>query len=349
MKYSILVPVYNVEDYLSGCLDSILNQTCKDFEIILVDDGSSDNSGIICDKYKNKYPECITVIHQDNQGLISARRVAIAIAKGEFCVFVDSDDFIEYNLLETVNQCLKANEDVDIVMYTYYYYSNGKKTEREKIAENGTVWDNRNKEDIYQKLAFSCAIDAIWIKAIKTDLLRKDPIQYIDYKNKNMSEDLLQSLYPITFAKKIIYLDEPLYNYRYNDQSISRCFDKSTLSRKNSLHVYNEIKNIIPFWHVNEKEYITRINARWFNETMYIFFNSYENACTESEKNEILRFDWSSMLPSIADNSFYKYTNKNYIKVYNWWKSQKFLIIKMFFKKISYYRKYKQLKKCIRK
>ena len=93
MKFSILVPVYNVEKYLPECLESIENQTYRDFEVILVDDGSNDRSGEICDQFKERTTTNTTVLHKENQGLISARRIGINNAKGEYCIFCDSDDF----------------------------------------------------------------------------------------------------------------------------------------------------------------------------------------------------------------------------------------------------------------
>ena len=103
MKFSILVPVYNVEQYFEQCLQSLLNQTYKDFEVILVDDGSKDSSGEICDRYQAEYPDKIKVIHQKNQGQLASRCNAIKAAVGDYCIFVDSDDMIDVKLLETVN------------------------------------------------------------------------------------------------------------------------------------------------------------------------------------------------------------------------------------------------------
>ena len=98
-KISVIVPVYNVEKYLRECLDSILVQTFTDFELILVNDGSQDSSGAICDEYAGK-DKRITIIHQENQGQAAARNNAIAIAKGEWIHFVDSDDVIHPQMLE---------------------------------------------------------------------------------------------------------------------------------------------------------------------------------------------------------------------------------------------------------
>ena len=102
LKFSVLIPVYNTEKYIEECLQSVLNQTYQDFEIILVDDGSTDSSGVICDNYQKDYPEKIKVKHKENQGQLASRCVAIKEAKGDYCIFVDSDDSIKNNLLENL-------------------------------------------------------------------------------------------------------------------------------------------------------------------------------------------------------------------------------------------------------
>jgi glycosyltransferase involved in cell wall biosynthesis len=114
---SIIVPVYNVERYLNKCLDSILNQTFKDFELILVNDGSRDKSGEICDRYE-KVDKRIKVIHKDNGGLSSARNAGLNIAEGDYIAFVDSDDFIHYRMYEIlINTAIKKKSDITMCKY----------------------------------------------------------------------------------------------------------------------------------------------------------------------------------------------------------------------------------------
>lgn len=126
MKLSIIIPVYNVEAYLRKCVDSVLNQDYEDYEIILVDDGSTDASGVICDEYVAKHNASdiihntcpIRVIHQSNAGLSAARNAGIAIAKGEYIQFVDSDDFIEPNVLGALMAQIER-EQLDVLRFNY--------------------------------------------------------------------------------------------------------------------------------------------------------------------------------------------------------------------------------------
>ena len=112
MKISVIVPVYNVEKYLTKCVDSIMNQTYKDLEIILVDDGSTDNSGKICDEYVKK-DKRFKVIHKKNGGLSDARNVGIKNSTGEYLSFIDSDDYIDNDMIECLyNACIKNNADI---------------------------------------------------------------------------------------------------------------------------------------------------------------------------------------------------------------------------------------------
>ena len=121
VKVSVIVPIYNVEEYINKCIDSILNQTFREFELILVDDGSTDNSGNICDTYKS-IDNRVRVIHKDNGGLSDARNFGIEAATGEFLYFIDGDDFIHEDTLESMyNSIMKTNSDISVCNMIRYY------------------------------------------------------------------------------------------------------------------------------------------------------------------------------------------------------------------------------------
>ena len=116
MRFSIIVPVYNVKEYLPACMDSLLRQACQDFEIILVDDGSTDGSGMLCDGYQAAYPDQVRTVHQKNGGLGAARNTGIDLARGDYLLFVDSDDLLE----ESALACLSGHIDnTGADMYTF--------------------------------------------------------------------------------------------------------------------------------------------------------------------------------------------------------------------------------------
>lgn len=299
MKFSILVPVYNVEKYLEQCVESLLNQTYNgEYEIILVDDGSTDSSGRICDKYTESHPQNIKVIHKKNEGLVSARQAGIDSAKGEFCLFVDSDDFVELNLLEEINKTINKYPQTEIVLYSFNYFNNGKKTpKKQTLADSETVYVSETKSIIYKSLVDSTLVTSLWTKAVKLSVLQNDPTNYKLYYDKNMAEDWFRSIHLLTAAEKIVYINKHLYNYRANEQSISRSYRPETIASKNTLYVYDRFKEYLPKWGMDTEEYRQKLNARWLNEVMFTFSQYYENVSSQKERKQILNYNWCSMLP----------------------------------------------------
>ena len=349
MLFSILVPVYNVEKHLDQCIQSILNQSVNDYEVILVDDGSTDSSGSICDQYVNKYPGKIKVIHKQNEGLISARRIGISLAQGAFCLFVDSDDYVEPNWLEIIAKHINEYPNLDMLIFSYQYVNNGEIIQRTNtLCESLKIWTAGNKKELYQKLIFTNTITSIWTKAIRTTIVKSDPTNYLQYRNKNMAEDLLQTLWPITQAQEIVYVDRPLYNYRYSPSSISRNFTANTVNSKNTLHVYDKILEYLPLWGIDDSETKKQLKARWFNETMYTMSKYYEHAHDNESKRAILTYDWPSLMPEGAWASDDIYINQFYKKVFCAMKKRKFVYIKLLFfqKKINSY--FKQIMRSIK-
>lgn len=332
MEFSVLIPVYNVEEYLTECLESVINQSYQDFEVILVDDGSTDKSGKICDEWLNRYPEKVKVIHKQNQGLISARRVGIENANGDFCIFVDSDDFIELNLLETVYSFLEKDDAIDVLIYSFRYYRNGKYAERfHPIASDGEIWKGLKKKELYEKIVFSSDINSLWTKAVRTDVLKSDPTDYTKFFGKNMGEDLLQSLYIITAANVVSYVDRELYNYRINANGISRGFNPEIIAMKNTIHVYQKIQDYLQIWGMNDSETKEKLNARWFNDSMYLMSYCYERATCQAERKTVLSFTWDDMLPGEVRCRRSIYENPNYQCLYLWWKSENWNAIRKYF------------------
>lgn len=346
MKYSILVPVYNVENYIEQCVDSLLSQTFNgNYEIILVDDGSTDSSGKICDSYSEKYPSKIKTVHKENEGLVSARECGIKNADGDFCLFVDSDDFAEKNLLECVDLCVNNHPDTDMVIYSFRYFENGAKKERKRIvSECEKVFDNSNKKELYNLIITDNLVTALWIKAVRTEILRNDPTDYTAYYDKNMGEDMFRSVHLLTAVEKIVYINEPLYNYRTNNESISKSFSPETIAKKNTLYVYNRIREYLPVWGMDTPEVTDELNSRWFNETMNTFCNYYKNAKTKKEKQLILEYDWKSMLPLQTINEKGSHESKLFRKWFECLEKKRYFSIRLFFFKEKIRRLFKRLK-----
>ena len=344
MNFSVLVAVYNVGPYLAKCLDSVLSQDFDDYEIIVVDDGSTDESKSICDDYRECFPERLKIIHKENQGLISARRAAIAEATGDYCVFVDADDYVSSDLLSSLASFIERN-NVDVSMYSFTYFDNdGSQKSRKSFFEDGRIWTGEEKKELYELLATSSVIDSLVTKAVKTQILKDDKTDYESFYDKNMSEDTLQSIYPLTAARSVGYLDKSLYYYRYNPRSISRNFSVDTIKEKNSNHVYREILKYLPVWGLDTDEFKKKVDARWFNEAIYLFAKSYSSA-SHNERKAIFSFDWDSMIPSLDVFEYKEFVSDAYLQLYMWLKKNNYEAIKRYFFKARMYEKYKKIKR----
>lgn len=210
---SVVVPVYNVEQYLPRCLDSLLAQTRQPEEIILVDDGSTDGSGAICDEYRQKHKN-IVVIHQQNKGLSSARNMGIDLAQYEYIAFVDSDDYIEPNMYADLLE-LQASEGADIIIGgTWLEEENGKKFPRQADTIKLVM---TAKEALVQLNSYRYYNMACWDKVYRRKLF--DDLRFPVGK---LCEDYYLMHQVIGKAKKVVYTSTPYYHYVQRGNSISR-------------------------------------------------------------------------------------------------------------------------------
>ena len=181
-KISVIVPVYNVEKFIKRCLDSIINQTTKDLEIILVNDGSTDNSGKICDEYA-KLDNRITVIHKENGGISSARNIGLDVATGEWIAFVDSDDYIEKDMYEVLYKtAIEKNVDICACFFKYLTVDNKIlfNLTQEQLDMNGKYNSKEFLELIYKDEYMNGICVATWNKIYKKNIFTR--YRYICFK-----------------------------------------------------------------------------------------------------------------------------------------------------------------------
>ena len=242
MLFSVIVPVYNVEKYLCQCIDSILSQTYEDFELILVDDGSSDSSGEICDSYAEK-DRRVRVIHKENGGQSTARNVGVRNASGEFAVFLDSDDFFSNaNFLEDVSNAVDVNTDVVLFRYCKYYGN-------EQMDECGislAELDCSNKvkllEELIRRDAFFCSC---WSKCTRMSILKDYGIEF----DINLSCEDMDWYYNVVLAvQNIRVIDHPYVCYRQRENSVTSVFKKKSVidyiyTIKKWTQRFNDIEN----------------------------------------------------------------------------------------------------------
>ena len=211
---SVIVPVYNVENYLKKCLDSILNQTFKEFELIVVNDGSTDKSLGILKNYEARYDNII-IINKQNEGQGVARNKALEICKGEYIAFVDSDDYIEPNMLQSMyNKSLEKNLDIVVCNYKFVN-ANGDRIRDDKIVLNEDEIIN-NIECIKRFLVTNTIEGFSWNKLFKKRLFE---INNIIYPEGMKYEDIPTVLSLLINAKRIGFINNELYNYLLREDS----------------------------------------------------------------------------------------------------------------------------------
>lgn len=219
--FSIIIPVYKIEQYIKKCVDSILKQNFRNFEIILVDDGSPDKCPQICDDLR-KYDDRIRVIHKKNAGVAHARKDGAEIALGEYLIFIDGDDWIVDSCLGKISNVIE-NTGVDIVCHAAFY-DNGKSVKMVKFPFRDGYYSKKDMEkeifpSLIQKEDASYFPPSIWGKAIKKEIFLDNV--FANEKAK-IGEDIACTI-PCLFNSNSLYiLDECLYFYRYNNQSATK-------------------------------------------------------------------------------------------------------------------------------
>ena len=280
IKISVIVPVYNSEKYISRCLDSLVNQTLKGIEVIVVNDGSTDNSLEVLQKYSSN---SVKVITQKNSGVAAARNTGLKHATGEYIAYVDSDDWVELDMFEKLyNKAIK--NDYDVVMCDFWYVDDNKHWD-------GVSTNNRDIVTLKDKKDFMINMfPVIWNKVYKREKIRK-----IKFKAGVWAEDV-EYLYRIMpFINKIGVINENLYYYYQREVSESRLYDK---------RVYNYIDNfngIINFYFKNryydlyEKElefcYVRYLYATFVKRASYFESkDDYNKAVKAAIKNVKAKF-----------------------------------------------------------
>lgn len=272
---TIIVPVYNVEEYINECVDSLISQTYKNIEIILINDGSTDKSGEICDGYAAADAR-IKVIHKENEGLGFARNTGLKAAQGKFVTFIDSDDKADADLVENlVNGICEANGDTCIGGF-------------KRILENGIVsFEERYDEtvfegkDVYNKLfarMLGSAPDkhdairmSVWNVMYSMDIIRKYNIEFPS-ERVFISEDIIWDSEYYKYAKKAIVISSSAYNYRITPGSLTQKYKPDMLGKICVL--YNEMCNRLS----GDKIKITRLQRQFFVNL---------KACIKQEKSSV--------------------------------------------------------------
>lgn len=325
MLFSVLIPLYNAEKYFSECLDSVLAQNFYDFEIVIADDGSTDNSGTIADEYQKKHPKCIRVIHKENSGVLLTRRRLMKESRGEYIIWVDADDVIKPNLMESLHREI-ISKSPDVIIYNYEMFDKPEKIVRSLPLSHETMIVGNDKHAVYTKMLLGKDMNELWTKCIKRSVIDIDA-DYSRFKHVSNGDDVFCLMPILDNAKRIEYLDVPYYRYRIVSNSITHA--KSYQCYYSYRTVYERIADYIAKWEFSEQER-AEVKNRFANrfvdctvscandsKTNYQTFLSFVKDILEDEKRVAVFSDSERKLPSKVYQRYYKLLiNKKYYELY---------------------------------
>lgn len=285
MRFSIIIPVYNTAKYLRKCVDSVLEQVFDDFEIVLVDDGSPDDAGKICDEYAEKFGK-VLVVHQKNGGLSSARNSGLQIIQGEYVLFLDSDDYwCNSNALKNLNERIDLFDE-DLVLYSCdNLYPDGTKL-RSRGTYDLEILDLHEKKRTLEYLISSNKMPgAAWVMAVKTDLIKKNNFQF---PLNVTAEDYVWVLSILNVCERIGAINDDFYIYVKRDGSITSSAKLSGIKGLALALDYAAEKGLVNSYSVLKK-YLRRM--------FYLMVMSF-NALPKKDKKEaadlIKKYVWTA-------------------------------------------------------
>lgn len=305
-RFSFIVPCYNVEKTVSKCLDSLLDQTFKDFEVIVVNDGAIDNTQKVIDKYK-KDKKIISYI-KPNGGLSDARNYGVDKAKGDYILFVDSDDYVDITLLEKLNDMIERDKEIDIIKFSFAYVTND-------VIQN--IEDNSRFVKADGELAFKYLVnekkpfEMPWIYAYNRKFWNKNKFMFPVGK---YHEDF--GLIPIVIlkSKSISSIDEPLYFYVQSQNSITRSNDVNRIIKRTNdmLFHYDYLKREFNSMNIKDQNLKRILNSYISNALIYkakeLKGKNLDNYIKELKKRNI--FD------NLLDDNISRKTKKFLLKIY---------------------------------
>jgi glycosyltransferase involved in cell wall biosynthesis len=260
-EVSVIVPVYNVEPYLRRCINSLINQTLQNIEIILIDDGSTDGCGAICDEYAAQDAR-LRVVHQENAGLSEARNSGIDRARADYLMFVDSDDWVEPEFCEIPLMVAKERQS-DLVMFQYKIFRNGREKKRRYFIENGVKT---------QAAALSLLLGGVGITAWNK-LYHRDLFLANRYPKGMVYEDIVLTPVLIHEARRIVYVSAALYDRELHEGSITT--NHSEENAHDWFHALTVTAQRLREWgyaaeseHFYQSSILSFIGGEWQNEAL---------------------------------------------------------------------------------
>lgn len=335
MKISVIVPVYNCEKYINDCIQSLINQTYSNVEIIIIDDGSNDNSLNIINKYKSN--NNVKIFSQKNSGANKARKCGIENATGEYIMFVDGDDWIDSNCIDYLVKMINKY-NADIIRFNCILEPSKKEKIFYKTKNNCP--ELLKKENIYDLFISTSILNNLCFNIYKKELFSNIPAFNSDFSN---AEDLWANLELFTRSKNVLMIDKILYHYRINNNSTTK-IKKYSIIKKNVtelIYVLNQFWKYLDKWNIsNNKEYRTKLAIKYIDTVRMTITSIYDcNDCLFKEKNNFIKEVFNSdNFEYIRNNFEYKDIKNVLLNTVNIKNIYKMLGIKYVYKK-----KYKKL------
>ena len=258
MKYSVIIPVYNVEKYIDRCLKSIISQNYDDLEIIVIDNGSTDSSGSICDTYASEYSN-ISVYHIENHGVSAARNFGLAKAQGEFICFVDADDYLVGNLFSNMENQLDSG--LDLLVFSYY---NSLEKNLSETARSAKILPIEGKKDrnqfiaLFTGLFLSDMMYTVWNKIYRREFLEEHRIMFEQYElgeDVRFNLNVFECVHTISFSKTCYYV----YVSGRTDSAMGQ-YNPYRMSYQ--LEELEKVDQLMTGWDIHDDQFIDQIKAR---------------------------------------------------------------------------------------
>ena len=293
---SVIIPVYNVEKYIGECLDSVINQTYKKLQIILVDDGSTDSSGKICDVYAEK-DNRITVVHQKNAGAGAAKNTGLELIDGDYFSIIDSDDYIELDMYEKmVNSLEKYNADIVQCLFRNVFVND---SFDRKYKIKGNYPKVLTSKSFLKEYLYDWKYAIFWNKLFKSSLLKE-----IRFPVGRKIDDEFFTYKLVCSAKKVVNIDDILYNYRMRKTSVMNENDSDRLIYDRIdcfIERYNYISNVYPSL---KKNY----NLKLYDDLIY-----FKDSVRDNGKILALLSDFPRVKYGVFDKLYQKKMNKKLV------------------------------------
>lgn len=319
MMFSFIVPVYKVEAYLARCIDSILNQKISDFELILIDDGSPDRCGMICDQYAERDSR-VKVIHKNNGGVSEARNAGLRISLGHYICFVDPDDWIDEDYLIELSRCIKENPSIDMVVFGY----------RVCGSENVTIFSIPSAvsfSEVKTNLITDTWKNMLWYKCY-----RKEAIKDLLFPKGMIYEDIFWGGKSLERIKSIALIDKILYNYNTSNEG-------SITKHVSSLKIYHLYLGRKYSYILSKRNGFSCVEICWYNAIMIALeclkLNRKDSLLNSIKVKKLKRFLMEECQESRLKNVKLRYKIFHHLSKY-FFKKREFMLWKNYYCKYLY-------------